>query len=293
MYGRHARKARSFASAAYWTILLPSDVTMEDRPLLNVLASWPGRVPTQLAFEARGFQVHRTWQNRMIEFCGQHQSDLLNRYWDEVALETMRCAGKVRSEMRYFGIEPTYRSVFLDELFAARDFVEPPFQAPPLIRCLYEHMKKTWFDAEFRTSEATFINKLKKEECERLGIQTAGWTGKKRDVLPFIDKFCSAHGFERRRNLWHKGLGCLVFEVSTDLGGSPYLTQMPLMFRIFHADDPPFAFELSGNETLEQLVYGCRLYGGGGDAKAFVLGVRANIELFDVIAASFGASRKA
>jgi hypothetical protein len=98
---------------------------------LDVLANWPGRVSTQLAFEARGFLVHRAWQNRTIEFCGEDQADLLNRYWDEVALETMRCAGKLRSEMRYFGIEPKYRSAFLDELFAARDFVEPPFQAPP------------------------------------------------------------------------------------------------------------------------------------------------------------------
>lgn len=267
---------------------------MEDHPLLNVLANWPGRVSTQLAFEARGFLVHRAWQNRMIEFCAEHQADLLNRYWDEVALETMRCAGKVRSEMRYFGIEPTYRSAFLDELFVARDFVEPPFQAPPLIRCLFEHMKRTWFDAEFRTSEAAFINKLKNEECERLGIQAAGWTGKKRDILPFVDKFCSAHAFKRRRNLWHKNLGCgLVFEVSTDLGGSPYRTQMPLMFRIFHADDPTFAFELGGNEPFEQLVEGCRLYGGGGDARTFVLGVWANIELFDVIAESLEATRQA
>jgi len=77
---------------------------MADHPLLTALASWPGRVSTQLAFEARGFAVHKAWQNRMIEFCGENQADLLNRYWDEVALETMRCAGKVLSETRYFGM---------------------------------------------------------------------------------------------------------------------------------------------------------------------------------------------
>lgn len=267
---------------------------MEDHPLLNVVANWSGRVSTQLAFEARGFLVHRAWQNRMIEFCGERQADLLNRYWDEVALETMRCAGKVRSEMRYFGIEPKYRSTFLDELFAARDFVEPPFQAPPLIRCLFEHLKKTWFDAEFGRSEAAFIKKQRKQESERLGIRTTGWTGKKRDVIPFIDEFCSAQAYKRRRNRWHKNLNSgLVFELSTDLGGSAYCTQMPLIFRIFHADDPNFAFELGGNEPFDQLVYGSRLYGGGGDASGFVLGVRANIELFDVIAASFGTSQQA
>jgi hypothetical protein len=132
----------------------------------------------------------------------------------------------------------------------------------------------------------------KKQESERLEIQTAGWTGRKWDVLPFIDKFCSAHAFKRRRNLWHKNLSCgLVFEVSTDLGGSPYCTQMPLMFRIFHASDPKFAFELGGNEPFDQLVYGSRLYGEGGNASDFVLGVRAYIELFDVIATSFETSQ--
>jgi hypothetical protein len=104
-------------------------------------------------------------------------------------------------------------------------------------------------------------------------------------ALPLLGKH---RDHERRRNRWNKKLNCgLVFEVSTDLGGSAYCTQMPLMFRIFHADDPEFVFELRGNEPFEQLVYGSRLYGGGGDSSEFVLGVRANIELFDVIAASF------
>lgn len=267
---------------------------MEDHPLLTALANWQGRVSTQLAFEARGFVVPRAWQNRMIEFCGEDQSDLLNRYWNEVALETMRCAGKVLSETRYFGIEQKYRSTFLDELFAVRDFVEPPFQTPPLVRGLYEHMKKSWFDREFANSESAFIRMQKRQEVERLAIQTTGWTGKKRDVLPFIDEFSSAHAFKRRRNRWHKSLGGgLDFEIGTDLGGSAFCSQMPLMFRIFHADDPGFAFELGGNEPFDQLIYGSRLYGGGGDASQFVLGIRANIELFDVIAMSLEASRQA
>ena len=264
---------------------------MEDHPLLNLVANWPGRVSTQLAFEARGFLAHRAWQNRMIEFCGEHQADLLNRYWDEVALETMRCAGKVRSEIRYFGIEPKYRSAFLDELFAARDFVEPPFQAPPLIRCLYEHMKKTWFDVEFRNIESTFIKMQQKQESERLGIQTTGWTGKKRGVIPFVDHFCTVLGFKKRRNSWQKKLDSgLVFEVSLDLGGNPDRIGAPLVFRIFHTDDPKFAFEMEGNEPFDELVYGSRLYGGAGDASDYVLGIRAYVELFDVIATSFGTS---
>ena len=66
---------------------------MEDHPLLHAVEKWPGRGPTQLEFEALGFSIHTAWQNEIIQFCGQQQSDLLNRYWDEVAIETMQTLG--------------------------------------------------------------------------------------------------------------------------------------------------------------------------------------------------------
>jgi hypothetical protein len=46
---------------------------MEDHPLMFALESWPGREPTQLAFEARGFAIYRAWQDRIIQFCGGQQ----------------------------------------------------------------------------------------------------------------------------------------------------------------------------------------------------------------------------
>jgi hypothetical protein len=264
---------------------------MDDHALLDVLAGWPGRVPTQLAFEARGFLIPRALQNRTIEFCGEHQTDLLHRYWDEVALETMRCAGKVNPDARMFHIEPKYRSAFLDELFAVRDFVELPYRNPPLVRCLFEHMKRTSSDAEFRESEVAFRRGLQEREGERLGIQAPEWTGKKRGVIPYVDEFCTALGFSHRRNRWQKKLDChLVFEVSIDLGGSPHLTMLPLIFRIFHETDPEFAIEMDWSALFEQLIYGSWLYSVGATPRDRVLGIRAQIELFDVIAASFETS---
>ena len=67
---------------------------METHPLTLALESWPGRKPSQLAFEARGFAIHKAWQERIIRFCGEQQERLLNRYWDEVALETMQSLGQ-------------------------------------------------------------------------------------------------------------------------------------------------------------------------------------------------------
>lgn len=267
---------------------------MDDHPILDALAGWPGRVPTQLAFEARGFSIPRARQNRMIEYCGEHKADLLHRYWDEVALEAMRCAGKVNSDLRMFRIEPRYRSIFLDELFAARDFAELPYRNPPLVRCLFDYMKRNNSDAEFRDSEVAFRRDLQKLESERLKIQATGWTGKKRGILPFVGEFCAALGFEPRRKRWQKKLDChLVFEVSLDLGGDPQRIGSPLIFRIFHEDDQEFAFEMTGNAPFEQLIYGSWLYSACTTPNDHVLGIRAYIELFDVIAESFGISQQA
>lgn len=261
---------------------------MDDHPIFDVLANWPGRVSTQLAFEARGFLMPAAWQNRMIEFCGAGQADLLNRYWDEVAMEAMRAVGKVNSDNRRFFIEPRYRSAFLDELFARKDFPHPDVPNGPPVRCLLEHFRKYWHDMEFRENELIAIRNWSRRESERLEIQTTGWTGKKRGVIPFVDQFCTELAFKRRRNRWQKKLGCgLVFEVGLDLGGDPKRVGDPLVFWIFHESDPECAFELRGNDPFDRLVYGSRLYSGGGDASDEVLAIRANIELFDVVAASF------
>ena len=267
---------------------------MDYHPIFDVLASWPGRVPTQRAFEVRGFLIPAALQNRMIEFCGASQADLLNRYWDEVAMEAMRSIGKVNSDLRRFLIEPRYRSAFLDDLFARKDFSDPAVPNGPLIRCLLEHFKRVWSDREFRDHEIAFRRDLQKHECTRLGIQTTGWSGTKRGVIPFVDEFCTALAFKRRRNRWHKKLGCgLIFEVGLDLGGDPQRVGDPLVFRIFHEDDPEYVFEMEGNEAFNRIIYGSRSYSAYVDPDECILGIRAYIELFDVIAGSFEASQQA
>jgi hypothetical protein len=265
---------------------------MKEHRLLRTVASWPGRGPTQIAFEALGFSIHKAWQNRVIQFCGEQQVHLLNRYWDEVALETMQSLGQGAPDKRSFVIEPKYRSAFLDELFASRDFVEPAFPSPPLIKCMFEHFKKFWFDAEFRAKEAAIFSSLKKAEAERLGIQTTGWSGEKRDVIPFVEGYCAALTFERHRNRWRKKADDgLVLEVGVDLGGNRFRTKLPLMFRMFHANDPKYTFDINGPAVLDRLVPGVAQYFPGANASEYILGVKAYIELFNAIGSSFGARR--
>ncbi|MBR1361748.1 hypothetical protein [Bradyrhizobium ottawaense] len=79
---------------------------MEDHPLLDIVTKWPGRRPTQAAFEALGFSLHRARQDELIQFCGTECSDLLYRYWDEVALETMQSLGQGNPDGRTFVIMP-------------------------------------------------------------------------------------------------------------------------------------------------------------------------------------------
>ena len=262
----------------------------KDHPLLRAVGRWPGRVPTQIAFEALGFSLHRACQNEIIQFCGEQQSDMLNRYWDEVALETIQSLGRGYPDLRVFTIQPQYRSAFLDDLFAARAPIEEPFRSPPLIRCLFEHTKRIYLDTEFRQKRIAIFRSLRMAEAQRLGIDTAGGLSKKKDVIPFLDQFCRALGFEARsRNRWRKKIGgSLVFEVGVWLGGNPLRVWSPLKFRIFHVNEPKYAFDIEGGTVLDQLVPGMYMYEAWGSDLEYVLGVRALIELFNVIAGTFG-----
>ena len=114
--GRQVKGTRSLQQAPLrcrrCSIISCSDEVqlMEGHPLLRVVENWQGRGPTQLAFEARGFTIHKARQSRIIQFCGEQQSHLLNRYWDEVALETMQSLGQGNPDTRGFVIQPRYRS---------------------------------------------------------------------------------------------------------------------------------------------------------------------------------------
>jgi hypothetical protein len=266
---------------------------MEEHRLLRKMETWSGRRPTQLAFEARGYSLHRAWQERVIGFCGVEQADLLNRYWDEAAIETMQSLGRGEPDSRKFIVQPRYRSRLLDELFLKR-VVEEPFRSPPLIPCLFELYKRIYFDAEFREGEIAFFRSLRKPERERLGIRPVTWSGKKRDFIPFVDKFCTALGFKRRRNRWLKSGtdfdGELTFEVGVDTGGNPYCIGPPVTFRIYCENDPKFAFEIVNLDVFDRLIPGVVEYTRRfDDNDNLLLGGRAFIELFDVITGSFGA----
>jgi hypothetical protein len=59
------------------------------------------------------------------------------------------------------------------------------------------------------------------------------------------------------------------------------------MFRVFHVDDPKYVFSIMHADVFDRLVPGCAEYGRCRNASDYVLGIKACIELFDVIARSF------
>jgi hypothetical protein len=104
-----------------------------------------------------------------------------------------------------------------------------------------------------------------------------------------LEKFCGELGFEgRARNRWRKKAGnCLVFEIGVWLGGNAFRIWSPLKFRIFHVDEPKYAFDAEGAEVLGRLVPGAAMYQWWGNDSEYILGVRALVELFNVIAGTF------
>jgi hypothetical protein len=258
---------------------------MAAHALLDVLSTWPGRQAVQTAFEAKGFLVHKSWQKRAIQFCGEENGELINRYWDEVAMETIGCAGQGDPQTRVFAVRPKYRSPLLDELAAKADFAEPPFKSVPLIKGLFEYRKRLTYDREFLFDEVAFFENLKSLESARLAIETVGWSGKKRDAIPFVATFAGALGFERHRGLYRKKVqNGLVFDIGVDIGGRPEVRGLPLIFSIFHINDPDFTFEIS---LFERIVPGFDRYAHCSRPSDYVLGMRAHIELFNVTANSF------
>lgn len=258
---------------------------MPERPLLIALSKWIGRNPTQRALEKKGFIVHKSWQLKMVQFCGEEKTALLNRYWDEVAMETIGSAGQGDPNARRFAIQPEYHSQFLDELVEKVDFAEPAFRYPPPIRCLFEYRKKLKTDTEFRFDETAFFENLKKLEGERLAVHADRWTGKKRDAVPYMSQFAGMLGFENYNKGYRKRTKSgLVFRVRPDLGGRPDCLNLPLIFSISHEEEPNYTFDIG---LFERIVPGFDRYAYWESPTSFVLGMRAHIELFEIIASSF------
>lgn len=257
-------------------------------PLLEVLSRWPGRKTIQSAIEEKGFFVHRGWQDSIGALCVAENAEL-GRYWDEVAAEFVRCAGKVHSDARGFGIQPPpYRSSYLDELAANVDYAGASYRYPPLLKCVYEYYKKIKGDRAVLDQELAHFEFLKAREVAMFSIAADGLGGSKRDVLPFVQKFGVTRGFRKIRNhLVKKSRTDLICEIKIDLGGNPLLgASLPLKFYIYHRANPDFVFETT---LFDAIVPGFGRYEYCPNPSSCVLGILAHIELFDVLSSSFDA----
>jgi hypothetical protein len=254
--------------------------------LLGVVSTWRGRQVTQSALEERGFSLPRKWQETMIDFCGPECAVALNRYWDEVAAEVVCSAGKVNPDARKFLIEPGYRSSYLDELATKRDFGEPPYRFPPLLKCLYEYVRKSHRDRAFLDRQTSYFESLKDGEIAKFSISSVGLTGRKTDIIPFVEKFSSARGFNAQGlRFVRKAPAGLVFEIKVDIGGIPEMgAGLPIQFYIYHESDPDFAYE---STLFDMIVPGFSKYEYCPSPDSCVLGILAHVEMFDVLSHSF------
>src|SRR5277367_2194625 len=186
--------------------------------LTEVLSRWGGRRQMQAAFEARGFHLHRTWQEERIKACGADQRDGVEHYWDEYALEVVRSAGHVTPETRAWRIPPPYRSPYLDELYRRVDYLRPPYVRVRLIKCLFEYLNWNRQPGVGRREFARFQG-LKHGEIGHLAAPDELWTGRKRDVPKIVESIAVGHGFARRGGrLLRSHSSNLTFEIGFDLG---------------------------------------------------------------------------
>jgi hypothetical protein len=258
--------------------------------LIQSLSRWEGREKCQRSFEEKGFSVHRKWQDRMVEFCGEGGSAELDHYWDEYAAEVVASAGKCHPDGRKLLPEPGYRSAYLDQMAAVSKLPREPFTAPPLLESVFEYEKKIACDSEFSRLETSRFESLKESEILRFKIFAEGWTGKKRDLVPFAKTYSEPRGFVARRNRFLKKTSDgLIFEFYVEAGKTPYLaSKLPLTFLIYHMDDRDFVFNIS---WFNHIIPGFKWYTYFSSPLSCVLGLLAHIEMFDVMYHSFQAER--
>ena len=218
----------------------------------------------------------------MIDFCGDENAVVLNRYWDEVAAEVFCSAGKVNPDSRKFIVEPGYRSAYLDELAAKMDFSEAPYRHPPLARCLFEYVKRTRCDRTFIDNEISHFEMLKKEEIGRFSISVETAISRKRDIIPYVREYSSFRGFALKPHRFVKQSDFgVVFEISVDLGGNPTLgANLPIKFLIYEVTDPDFVYEAT---LFDMIVPGFSKYEYCPTPASCVLGICAHVEMFDVL----------
>jgi hypothetical protein len=250
--------------------------------LIELLSSsWKGRQALQSSLEGRGFEVPGEWRQKIVDMCGE-DAGTLQRYWDEVATEAFCCAGKVNSEARKFIVEPGYRSSFLDELAAKVDFAEPPYRYPPLVRCLYEYIRRARRDRSFLDDETAYLETVKQREIERFSLSAEGLAGRKRDLVPVVAKLTALRGFNQRRNSFiKKTAGDVIFQIYVDVGGIPELGfGLPLHCSIYHMSDPEFVYQAT---SFDRIVPGFFKYEYCPTPESCVLGILVHVEMFEIL----------
>jgi len=234
--------------------------------LLDLLSKWPGRRATEALLEAKGFSLHRSWQQYMVDLCGPENEAVLHRYWDEYAAEYVGAAGRISPHHRTYPPQPTYRSAYLDELAAAATFAEGRYRNLAFPRCVYEYIRRMFTDRAFVDAERNKFESLKEPEIERFSISAEKITGKKRDIVPYVKEFSAARGFSQRgRTRFVKRIDPLLeLEISVDTGGFPDLRAgLPLHFIIACTQDQPFIFRLSTFDLINSRLHQARKFQNG------------------------------
>src|SRR5262245_2990838 len=105
-------------------------------PLARIAQRWPGRAKLNLVLGEKGYELPTKYVRILVKdcHCSREQIDL---YFDEMAKEYFLSLGLADPLLRLFDGEVTYRSRFLDDLYAAR----PPGERrayPPCLASVFD-----------------------------------------------------------------------------------------------------------------------------------------------------------
>jgi hypothetical protein len=249
-------------------------------PLVMALAAWPGRRETKPHLEAKGYWLPERYREIVLANCNNCDEAALEHYWDEVALEYFCSAGRVQTMRRKFGVDPSYRSEYLDGLASSAAHRDAASRGLPLDHSLQVFMAGRSTDFWQRIAEQ--MERYKRVEIESFNISAKEWTGTKGDFSKFLRKAAEARGFVFKNWMWRKAFGeVLEFCCFIDEGRrTTWRFQLPLLFEVIHNSAPDLTFY---TPQAELLVPGFNYYEMYQSPESAILGIQALVDLFNSI----------
>jgi hypothetical protein len=261
---------------------------------MRALSRWPGRRATLAVLEKKRYRLPAEYLRILLDNCDNCDGSAVERYWDEKALEHFRSAGTTDPNRREFKDAETYRSTYLDALYATSEQNRrASHQGLPLdsgVRAFDAKLKAVIKPGQlFGHNVMDMLEEYKKSEIDLLEVSTCDWTGQKEDFDIYLGEVAKNRGFYIEGKWWRKNhdgvveLGCKIDEGSR----TTWTFTVPIVLDVSMHKSRKRSYTFWRADLLVPGYHYYHLYKSPASA---LLGLRAHVDLLDTIGELIAAS---